>query len=56
MYKLLMIIHLFRLLFLKKEDLLYSENFLKNLRLKFILLNVSAAFHSNLMKKAEEKC
>ena len=40
----------------KKEDLLYSENFFKNSgALKFILLNVSAAFHSNLMIKAEEK-
>ena len=40
----------------KKEDLLYSENFFKKSgALKFILLNVSAAFHSNLMKKAEEK-
>ena len=40
----------------KKEDLLYSENFFKKSgALKFILLNVSAAFHSNLMIKAEEK-
>ncbi len=40
----------------KKEDLLYSEKFFKKSgALKFILLNVSAAFHSNLMKKAEEK-
>ena len=40
----------------KKEDLLYSENFFKKSgALKFILLNVSAAFHSNLMKTAEEK-
>ena len=40
----------------KKEDLLFSENFFKNSgALKFILLNVSAAFHSNLMIKAEEK-
>ena len=35
---------------------LYSENFFKKSgALKFILLNVSAAFHSNLMKTAEEK-
>ncbi len=40
----------------KKEDLLYSEKFFKESgALKFILLNVSAAFHSNLMKIAEEK-
>ena len=40
----------------KKEDLLYSENFFKNSgAIKFILLNVSAAFHSNIMKKAEEE-
>ena len=40
----------------KKEDLLYAEKFFKESgALKFILLNVSAAFHSNLMKTAEEK-
>ena len=39
-----------------KEDLLNSEKFFKKSgALKFILLNVSAAFHSNLMKTAEEK-
>ena len=40
----------------KKEDLLHAEKFFKNSgAIKFILLNVSAAFHSNLMIKAEEK-
>ncbi len=40
----------------KNEDLKTSEKFFKNSgALKFILLNVSAAFHSNLMIKAEEK-
>jgi len=40
----------------KKEELLNSEKFFKNSgALKFILLNVSAAFHSNIMLKAEKK-
>ena len=39
-----------------KKNLLYSENFfLKNNAKKFIYLNVSAAFHSNLMINAQEQ-
>ena len=40
----------------KNEDLVKSEIFFKNLGAKkFIKLNVSAAFHSNLMEEAESK-
>jgi|TARA_B100001964_G_scaffold45104_1_gene50191 [acyl-carrier-protein] S-malonyltransferase len=39
-----------------KEDLLKSKNFImKNGAKKFIFLNVSSAFHSRLMKNAENK-
>ena len=39
-----------------KEDLSFSESvIMKNGAIKFIYLNVSAAFHSKIMKKAENK-